>query len=88
MTRPLFHFIVGMLGSLFVFLLCTKLSGVERFSFPSAILVVGMVCAALAHFLSPWATPVVLVLYTGASIHELKQDRAVAEDLHQHKKQS
>jgi len=73
LTKPLIHFAIGVSGALLLLLLFTKLSGEQRFSFPSAVIIVGISCATLAHFLSPWATPVILILYAVASINELQQ---------------
>jgi hypothetical protein len=73
------HFTIGLLGSLFIFLVFTRLSGVRRFSMPTVVVLVGINCALLAHFVSPWATPAILVLYAGVSAHEFQQDRAAAQ---------
>jgi hypothetical protein len=72
------HFAAGTLGSLFVFLVFARLSGVERFSMPFSVVIVGIACAALGHFASPWAIPAVLLLYALVSAHEFQQDRAAA----------
>jgi hypothetical protein len=73
------HFAVGTLGSLLIFLAFARLSGVKRFSMPFGVVVVGIACASLAHFSSPWATPAVLLLYALVNAHEFQQDRAAAK---------
>ena len=75
MAKALFHFTAGLLGSLGIFLFFTWLSGVQRFSMPSIVVLVGFFCMMLAHFVSPWATPAVLVWYALASMHEFQQDQ-------------
>ena len=72
------HFAIGSVASLLIFLFFTWLSGVRRFSAPSAVLFIGFTCGLLAHFLSPWATPAVLVLYGLASLSEYRNDRVAA----------
>ena len=74
MATPFVHFVLGSVGSLLLFLLLARLSGVKGFSFPSASIVVGIACASMAHFLSPWATPVILALYAISSLYELRQE--------------
>lgn len=80
MKTPLLHFLAGTLGSLVVFLAFTRLSGCAGFSAPFGVVFVGIACASLAHFLSPWATPAVLVLYAVASAGELYQERGAHKD--------
>jgi hypothetical protein len=75
-ANAMIHFAIGLFGSLFIFLVFTWLSGVQRFSMPTVVVFVGINCALLAHFISPWATPAVLVLYALVSAHEFQQDRA------------
>jgi ABC-type uncharacterized transport system permease subunit len=75
MATVLLHFIAGSFGGLLVFLVFTRLSDVTRFSVPFGVIFVGIACAALAHFLSPWATPTIMVLYALASAGELYQER-------------
>lgn len=78
MTALPVHFLLGIAGALAVFVIATRASGVERFSFPSAVLLIGLCCSLLAHFVSPWATAVVIGLYAFTSAHELKLDRREA----------
>lgn len=79
MVSTVMHFATGTFGAFFIFLIFARLSGVERFSIPFGVVVVGIACASLAHFVSPWATPAVLLLYTLVSAHEFLQDRAAAK---------
>jgi uncharacterized membrane protein YjjP (DUF1212 family) len=75
MGTVVLHFAVGAVGSLAVFLVLTRLSGVRRFSAPFGVVFIGIACASLAHFVSPWATPVVIAIYALIGISEVLQDR-------------
>ena len=81
MATALLHFIAGSLGSLVVFLVFARLSGNTSFSAPFGVIFIGIACASLAHFLSAWATPVVIVIYVLASAGELYQERKVRKSL-------
>lgn len=80
MAMVFLHFITGSLGALVVFLVFTRLSGATGFSAPFGVIFVGITCASLAHFLSPWATPAIVVIYALASAGELYQERKARED--------
>jgi hypothetical protein len=69
------HFLIGSLGALLLLLLFARLSGTRGDSAVFGVVLIGLSCAVLAHFLSPWATPVVLLLYAMASVHEWRQGR-------------
>lgn len=69
------HLIAGTLGSLAVFLAFIRLSGARSFSAPFGVIFIGIACATLAHFVSPWATPAIIVAYAVFSAIELWQDR-------------
>ena len=73
------HFAVGSGASLLMFLGFTWLFGARSFSAPFAVLFIGFTCGLLSHFVSPWATPVVLVLYGVASAIEDRNDRIAAK---------
>lgn len=73
------HFAIGTVGALIIFLVFTWLSGVRSFSAPFVVLFVGFMCGLLSHFVSPWATPVVLALYGLASANEWRNDRIAAK---------
>ncbi len=75
MRDVLLHFALGAGGSLLILLFFTWRTGERSFSLPSASLVVGLACALLAHFATPWATPAVLALYALASWREQRLDR-------------
>jgi CHASE2 domain-containing sensor protein len=75
MATVILHFVAGTLGGLAVFLVFTRLSGVTSFSAPFGVIVIGVACAALAHFLSPWATPAIIVIYAVASAMEFLQEQ-------------
>lgn len=73
------HFVIGSVATLLIFLVFTWLSGARSFSAPFAVLFIGFTCGLLSHFVSPWATPVVLVLYGVASLNEYRSDRIAAK---------
>lgn len=81
MATALVHFIAGSLGSLLVFLVFARLSGNTRFSAPFGVILIGIACASLAHFLSAWATPVVIFMYVLANAGELYQERQARKSL-------
>lgn len=76
MVAVLVHFLIGTTGSLTIFLFFSWLEGVRRFSAPFVIFLVGFICANLAHFVSPWATPLILLLYCLGSLQEYREYRA------------
>ncbi len=76
MGNVLLHFVVGTLGALLVFLVTTRLSGVYRFSVPLGVVFIGIVCSSLAHFVSAWATPAVILAYAMMSAAEMRRERA------------
>ncbi|MGQ0750210.1 MAG: hypothetical protein ACT4PS_06735 [Betaproteobacteria bacterium] len=82
MGTVLIHFLVGTLASLVVFLVFTWFSGVRRFSIPFGVVFIGIACGAMAHFLSPWATPVIVAIYALASAGEFVQDRKSRKSEH------
>lgn len=63
MVRVLLHFLAGTLGSFGIFLIFTKLSGTKQFSLPLGLVFFGISCAVIAHYLTPWATPILLFVY-------------------------
>lgn len=75
MLLVLAHFGVGATLSLAISLFVQYRDG-GSFSLSFAFIVIGIVCAVLAHFLSPWCTPLVVLLFLLASLHELHQDQA------------
>ena len=72
------HFALGCGVALLIFLAVSWWSGVRQFSAPFAVVFIGFTCGLFAHFVSPWATPVVLVLYAVVSVNELRLDRSAA----------
>ncbi len=75
MGTVVLHFAVGAVGSLVVYFVVTRLSGVRSLSAPFGVVFIGIACASLAHFVSPWATPVVIAIYALMGINEVLQDR-------------
>ena len=80
MGMVLLHFIAGSFGALVVFLTFARLSGATSFSAPFGVAVIGLTCASLSHFLSPWATPAILFVYALANAGELYQERRARKD--------
>ncbi len=76
MSTATLHFILGLVGSLFFFVVARVVSNERTWSAPFALIFVAVVCASLAAFLSPWATPVVILAYGVASLAEAFRDRA------------
>jgi len=83
----LVHFAIGTIGSLLIFLLFSRISGEKSFSFPSVVILMGFFCSTMAHFLSPFATPVILSLYAIASFNELRQHQAALNAMRQKNEQ-
>ena len=75
MATIVVHFVAGVLGSLAVFVLFWRLSGAERTSAPLGLLFIGIACAGLAHYVSEWATLVVIAVYAAINAAEYVQDR-------------
>ncbi len=75
MGNALLHFVVGTSGALLVFLVATRLSGVSRFSVPFGVVFISIVCSSLAHFVSAWATPAVILAYAMVSAAEARRER-------------
>lgn len=63
MAAAFLHFVAGTTGSLLVFLAFARLAGIRSFSAPFGMVFIGVICASLAHFVSPWATPAVIAVY-------------------------
>lgn len=76
MTTAILHFALGVVGSLVFFVVARVIAGERASSAPFGLIFVGVACAALAVFLSPWATPVVIGAYGVASLAEARRDRA------------
>jgi hypothetical protein len=74
-VTALLHLVLGTLGALAILVALARISGEPYGSAAFGAVVVGIACAALAAFLSPWATPAVLVLYALAGAFELRRGR-------------
>lgn len=73
------HFLAGTLGALLIAIVAHRISGATSFSAPFGVIFLGVGCASLAHFVTPWATPVVLALYAITSVVEALRDRKAAK---------
>jgi len=50
-------------------------SRIAKSGAPFGVIFVGIACAALAHFVSPWATPVIVASYFLVSLGEYVRER-------------
>ncbi len=75
-ATAILHFVLGLVGSLVFFVLARIVAGERASSAPFGLVFVGVACASLAVFLSPWATPAVVGAYGVASLMEARRDRA------------
>ncbi len=75
MLRVLLHGLLGTLAAGLIGWIFSRLAGESPFSAAFGAVVIGITCAVLAHFLSPWATPGVLMIYAVFSVFELWRDR-------------
>ena len=75
MSTVLAHLVFGTAGAFAVFVALARLAGERSFSAPLGAVLVGVTCAVLAHFASPWATPAVLLLLVAAGLVEVTADR-------------
>jgi hypothetical protein len=69
------HFAIGAAAALAISLLFSRLSGESNGAAPAMAVIVGTACASLAHFVSPWATPVTLLLMALSAMRELREFR-------------
>lgn len=75
MGTLLLHFFAGTLGALAIYLVYIRLSGAGSFSAPFGVVVIGIACASVAHYVSPWATPAIIVAYALQSAVEWRRER-------------
>ncbi len=76
MRFVLMHFAIGAAGALAISLLFSRLSGETSGAALAMAMIVGIACASLAHFVSPWATPGALLLVVLSSLRELREFQA------------
>lgn len=69
----LLHLVLGTLGALSILAALARISGEPYASAAFGAVVVGVACATLAAFVSPWVTPAVLVVYGLAGVFELRR---------------
>lgn len=80
MSTVFWHFMAGTGDTLPLFLIFLRLSGAKSGSVPLSVIFMGITCASLAHFLSPWATPIVLLLFLFSCINKLRLDHAATKE--------
>lgn len=80
MLITVLHFLAGTLGCLLVFVIQARLSGIKAFSAPFGLVFIGIACAALAHFVSQWATPAIVFLYAISVVAETVRDRRASRN--------
>jgi|CXWL01.1.fsa_nt_gi hypothetical protein len=73
------HFLIGLLVAVAIALSYARISGESGSSAIPFGIISGIICAALATFFSPWATPVVLLLFAGTAHKEYREARAYRE---------
>ncbi|MGA1409237.1 MAG: hypothetical protein ACO37W_05800 [Prochlorotrichaceae cyanobacterium] len=69
------HFWISLLGSGSIFLIFFRLSEAQSTSAPFGLVFLAIACGILAVYLSPWATPIVLLVYGIASLQEYLDER-------------
>ena len=67
------HVLMGSGGAFIMVRLAAHFAGETRGSFPGSVLVMGLLCGVFAHFVSPWATPVLLVFFAGVTVAEARR---------------
>lgn len=75
MLTILIHTLIGAIGASCIFALFFHLSGAETTSVPLGLIFVALGCGILSHYLSPWATAIVLAVYALGCGIEWWQDR-------------
>ena len=68
------HTLLGAIGSVCIFAIFVYLSGAKQTSAPFGLIVIGLSCGLFAHYLSPWATVMILGMYTMGCFVEWWQD--------------
>ncbi|MBD2654575.1 MULTISPECIES: hypothetical protein [Synechocystis] len=69
------HTALGVIGGLLIFAVFFYLSNAQQTSAPLGLIFLGLACGIMAHYLSPWATLVILGLYALISFKEWWGDR-------------
>lgn len=64
------HFLIGLLGTFVADAAIRRVHRIDAFSLSIAPLVLGLVCAQLAIYLSPWLTPLLLTAYAAITYRE------------------
>ena len=73
------HFFTGLAGSVAIFVVFFRLSAAQSTSAPFGLIFFALACGVLAVYLSPWATPVALLLYFAVSLKEYRDDQLFAQ---------
>lgn len=69
------HFLMGLIGGGVIFAIFFRLSGADSTSAPFGLVLLAVACGSLAVYVSPWATPAVLVAYVVVSLKEHIDER-------------
>lgn len=69
------HTLLGAIGAVCIFAVFFYLSGAQQTSAPLGLIFIGLSCGIFAHYLSPWATAIILGLYAMGCWVEWWQDR-------------
>lgn len=71
----LLHFLLGLAGGGLLFWGLMRLAGERSTSAPFGPLLIGLTCGQAAFYISPWATPVILVSYLLFGLIEWHRNR-------------
>ena len=74
-SLAIINFLIGIFGSLALFLMATFAEGVQRFSAPFFVLVIGLACAVLSTLFGYVSTGIILAIYTAALTYDLYRNR-------------
>lgn len=73
------HFLIGLAGSVTIFVVFFRLSHAQSTSAPFGLIFFALACGVLAVYLSPWATPAALLAYFVVSLKEFRDDQRHAK---------
>lgn len=69
------HFLTGLIGGAVIFAIFFRISAAKSTSAPFGLVLLAVACGCLAVYVSPWATPAILLVYAGASLREHIEER-------------
>ncbi|RLA72853.1 MAG: hypothetical protein DRG24_01855 [Epsilonproteobacteria bacterium] len=75
LSLAVINFFIGIFGSLSLFLIATFAEGVQHFSAPFFVLLIGLACALLSTLFGYVSTGVILAIYTVVLVYDLYRNR-------------